>query len=220
MPAVPEGVDAEDREAVQFIRSRGPILAMVGKSLEGTWRESGMLLRFDGLESLRAAMSEGRPAEDPFRRAVDQIVNTASLHHLLRPHLVVGERSLSPGEKRAFQDMGFLPESVGGVGYAYYKGTYELKEVVDGVARVEMEAEVSLDPYPGMPPWPAAAAEFRNRLRLVRGTCRAWARVEPATGRLLEDEHLTELDLRISPEAGAAEVPLPTRKIRRLKLLR
>jgi len=211
---------AEDREAAAYQRSRGPILALVGKSVDGTWKESGLFVKFEGLDELRAAMAAGRPEGDPFRRAVDQIVNVASLHHLLRPHLVVGERSLAEGEERAFQDMGFLPESVGGIGYVYLKGVYRLKEAADGVARVEMEAAASLDPYPKMPPWPPAAAEFRNRLRLEKGTCRAWARIETATGRLLEDEHVTELDLRFLPPDGSAEVPIPAKQTRSLRLLK
>ena len=34
----------------------------------------------------------------------------------------------------------------------------DVLEVKDGVARVTMEAEVFLDPPPGMPPWPKAVA--------------------------------------------------------------
>lgn len=218
--AASPGVDESDKEAAAFLRSRGPVMALVGRAVEATWQESGLFVKFDGLEGLRAAMAEGRAADDPFRRAVDQIVNSQSLHSLLRPHLVVGERSMAPGAEKTFQDMGFAPESVGGAGFVYTRGTFTLKEVVDGVARVEIQAEASLDPYPGMPPWPPAAAALRNRLRLERGTCRGFARIETATGRLLEDEHVTELDLRFLPADGSAEVPIPAKQTRRLKLLK
>ena len=210
----------DDEEAKTFLRSRAPILALAGKGLEGSWRPSGLFVEFEGLEALRAAMTEGKPEGHPFHRAVEQIVSVPSLHHLLRPHLVVGETSLRAGEARPFQDVGFLPESVGGFGFVYYRGTYRLKGVEDGVARVELEAEAALDPLPGMPPWPAAAAELRNRLRLVRGTCRGFARIETATGRLLEDEHVTELDLHFTRPDGGGEVPIPSKATRRLRLLR
>ena len=149
-----------------------------------------------------------------------RIASTQVMHHLLRPHLVVGETSLQVGEPRHFQDMGFLPESVGVVGFMYVRGKYVLKSVADGVARVEMEAEVGLDPLPGMPPWPPAAAALRNRMRLGRGTCKGFARIETATGRLIEDEVVTELDLHLAAPDGKSEVPVPAKATRRLKLIR
>jgi hypothetical protein len=219
-PAPPAAADPADEEAARFHRGREPLLALVGKSIEATWEESGKYLRFGGLEGLREAMAGKRDAEDPFRAAVDQIASVLNMHDLLRPHLVVGERSLRPDDPRTFQDMGLLPETVGGPGLVYYRGTYRLKEVVEGVARVEMEADCSLDPYPQMPVWPPQAAEFRSRLRLERGTCRAWERIETATGRLLEDEHVTDLDLRWLPPDGSKEIPIPAKRTRRMKLLR
>lgn len=216
LDAPPDG----DSDAAAFLRSRAGILALAGKSLEATWHPSGKLLKFGGLEEMRAAMAAGRPADHPMHAEAARIGSDPVMHHLLRSHLAVGESSLKVGEPRHFQDMGYLPESVGLVAFMYYRGTFVLKSVEDGVARVEMEAEVGIDPLPGMPPWPAAIAEFRNRLRLVRGTCRGWARIEVATGRLLEDEHVTELDLHVTLPDGKGEVPIPAKAIRRLKLLK
>jgi hypothetical protein len=212
-------VDPADEEAARFRRGRDPLLALVGRSLAGTWRESGLFLGFDGLEGLRAAMAGVRPGDPEFGRAVEHIASVPSFHHLLRPHLVVGERSVPRDEPRAFQDMGFLPETVGASGFVYASGTYRLKEVAEGVARVEAEAACSLDPFPGMPPWPAASAPTRNRLRLERGTSRGWARIDTATGRLLEDEVVTELDLRWLPPGGGPEAPIPARQTRRFRLV-
>ena len=216
LDAPPDG----DPEAAAFLRSRAGILALAGKSLEATWHPSGKFLKFGGLEEMRAAMAAGRPADHPMHAEAARIASDQVMHHLLRSHLVVGEPSLKVGEPRHFQDMGYLPESVGLVAFMYYRGTFELKSVEEGVARVEMEAEVGIDPLPGMPAWPAAIAEFRNRLRLVRGTCRGWARIEVATGRLLEDEHVTELDLHVTLPDGKGEVPIPAKATRRLKLIR
>ena len=219
LPAPPEG----DAEAAAILRSRAPLLALVGKSIEGTWKPSGLFEKdvgFEGLEEMRAAMTAGRPADHPMHKAVEQIASVPSLHHLLRPHLVVGESSLEIGQPRKFQDMGFLPENVGGIGFFYAAGTYTLKSVEEGVARVELEAEAGIDPLPGMPPWPPALAELRNRLRLVRGTCRGFARIEVATGRLLEDEHVMELDLHFTRPDGKGEVPVPCKATRRLKLIK
>ena len=52
LPAPPEG----DAEAAAFLRSRAPLLAVVGKSIEGTWKPSGMFDKdagFKGLEEVR-----------------------------------------------------------------------------------------------------------------------------------------------------------------------
>ncbi len=134
---------------------------------------------------------------------------------------MVPERSTSTGDLRKFFDFRSLPESTGTGGRMYYEGTYGLAKVEEGIARMEMEAVVTLDPpSPDIPGWPEAMAPRRKFLHLKKGSCRAWERIRVDTGVVLESEHETTLDLAFVRPDGKGEVPIPTKVVQRAKLLR
>ena len=200
-----------------FDRGTAPLRALAGADFEVVREPTGMITRFDGLDALKERLTKGIDPADPLRGGIDRILSFGSLRYMLTPAIVVPAKRLQPGEEESFLDLRPLPDTVGLAGYLYYRGTYRIAEVKDGAARLEMKAEVTLDPPAGMPSWPAGTEKGRVRLRLAKGECRAWARIETASGRLLADEHATDLDLYFVRPDGKGEVPIPTKVVQGTK---
>ena len=218
-PPAEEGGAGEEATS-SFFRNTRPLRALAGSRIEVTQRPTGMIESFGATESLVRQLQEGLPPGDPLRAGIERILSFGSLRYMLTPQVIVPARPLGASEVLKFQDLRPLPETTMLAGMIYYRGTYRLASAAEGPARMEMEAEVSLDPYPGMPPWPPAIAANRERLRLARGTCRAHSLTDAASGVLEEDEHVTELDLVYLPPDGKGEVPLPTKVTQRTKRIR
>lgn len=210
----PEGEAAETPFAVRT----APLRLLAGSKVVLRRKPTGMVEAFEGVEALRERMLAGLPGGDPLRPAVERLLSFGSLRYMLTPNLLVPDAPLAVDDPGQFQDIRPLPETTGSPGLLYFRGTFRLKEVKDGVARMEIDASVSLDPAPGMPSWPPAMAPFRNRLRLGRGVCSGWARISLDGGLLLEDEHTTELDLFAVPPDGSTEIPIPTRVVQATRL--
>ena len=214
-PAAPgAGKAAERFEA--FVR---PLRHLAGSRVEVSQRPSGIIVKIDGVDALRDRLLAAIPEGDPTRPVAEKMSWGFWLTNLCRPAVTVPERPASTGVDSEFLDMRTLPETVGVQGFAYFRGKYRLAEVKDGVARLTMEGEASLDPAPRQQPWRPEWVPGRNRLRLQRGVCRGWARIRVEDGRLLEDEHVTDLDLRFVRPDGSGEVPIPQKVTQRTKLV-
>lgn len=215
----PAGKEPET-EAEKFALSTGPLRRVAGGQVEADVQFSGKILGFRGVEGLRKKVLESIPEGDPRRPLAEHFSWELWFAQRLAGALCVPSRSMKLGVDVRFLDMRTLPETAGTGGYLYYAGNCRLASVKEGVARLEMDAEVFLDPLKGMPPWPRGMAERRNYLRLGKGTCKAWARIETETGVLLEDEHVTDLDLFFLPPGGKPEMAIPQRITQRSKLVR
>ncbi len=212
----PSGAAAE----TPFARRTAPHRLLAGSKITMVQRPSGLVERVEGVESLRERMCRDLAPEDPVRGGIERLLGLGSLRYLVGPNILVPEHPASKGEERLFQDIRPLPETTGFPGLLYIRGKARFAGVEDGVARIEIEAEATLDPGPNMPPWPPAMAANRNRLRLQRGVCTGWARISVEKGVLLEDEHRTVLDLHFVKPDGTGEVPLPTTVTQSTKLLK
>jgi hypothetical protein len=209
-----------ETEVEKFEWMVGPLRQVAGCSVEMEQQFSGKILKFDGVEDLQKKVRESVPEGDPRRDTFDQFPWKLWLANLMAPAIGLPGRGMTVGADMKAGDMRTLPESTGTGGYMYYAQTYRLAKVEAGVARVEMDGEVFLDPLKGMPPWPKAIASRRNFLRLKSGTCKAWAKVQVETGILEEEEHVTDLDLHFVKPDGTGEVAIPTRITLRSKLVR
>jgi hypothetical protein len=216
--ARPEAGEAPGEES-PFRKGTRPLRSLVGCAIEVVQKPSGMIERVDGLDAAKERLEKGLAADDPRRQGIERVLSPGSLRFMLSPLMIVPEQRLGVGEEQHFQDIRPLPDTVGLPGFLYFRGTYRLVEVKDGVARLEMKADTSLDPSGTLPPWPPAAAAGRNRLRLERGACKAWSRITVETGRLEEDEHVTDLDLFYVKPDGSGEIPMPTKVTQRTKRL-
>ena len=203
-----------------FLRHAAPFRRMVGASAEIVQFPSGKVDRIDGIDAFRKHMTEGLAADAPLRKVVEQLPWAFWIASMVSPAIGVPDRGMSVGQEIQFQDMRILPETVQVPGFLYYRGSARFAEAKDGIARFEMQGEVSLDPPSGMPPWPPAFAPGRPRLRLQRGSCKASARIAVETGCLEEDEHVTDLDLQFVKPDGTGGIPVPTKITMRTKLVR
>jgi hypothetical protein len=217
----PKGpVKKPETEAEMYLYRAMPMRYLAGGRVEVDVKPSGRILRVVGGDDLRKAVLDHLGADDPRRAVAEKVPWESLITNLLRPALLVPERGAAVGDSGKFYDMRTLPESTGTGGFMYYAGTWRFAKVENGIARMETEAEVSLDPpSPDVQPWPRAMAERRKFLRLQKGTCRAWARIRVDTGVVEEEEHLTELDLHFVRPDGKGEVPIPTKVIQRSKLV-
>ena len=213
-------VKEPETEAEKFAWAIGPLRQVAGCSIEVDQQFTGKILRFDGVEALQKKVLDSVPEGDARRPTLERMPWTLWLANLLAPAIGVPGRGMTLGADLKFADMRTLPETTGTGGYMYYAGNYRLAKVEAGVARLEMEADVFLDPLKGMPPWPKAMAPRRNFLRLQKGACKGWARIDVETGVLEEDEHVTELDLYFVKPDGKGEVAIPTKVTLRSKLVR
>lgn len=221
IPEVPLPAGKEpETEAEKFALVTAPLRRVAGSRVEADQQFNGKILRFGGIEELRMRVLESVPEGDPRRARTEQTSWELWLAQRLACAVGVPSRSMKPGVDVHFLDMRTLPDTTGTGGYLYYAGNCRLAGVVDGVARLEMDAEVFLDPLKGMPPWPRGMAERRNFLRLRKGLCKAWAKVEVETGLLLEDEHVTDLDLVFLRPGGKGEMAIPQKVTQRSKLVR
>jgi hypothetical protein len=213
-PSGPPGRDAPEEE--KFAWTTAPLRALAGESVEVEQKLSGRVIEIQGFPEFRKKAAAAFPEGDGRRAMIEGYPWEGWLAGILSPAVVVPERGMVAGEPpQRFLDLRPLPELAGTPGFIYYAGTYEVTSVADGVATVSMKAEALLDPpSPQMPPWPANGK--RDLLRLVKGTATGWVRIRLADGALLEDEHVTDLDLRyVKPEG--TEVPTPLRTLRRTR---
>ncbi len=201
-----------------FSRRTRPYRLLAGSRITMVQRPSGLVESVEGVEAVRTRMCEGVAEADPLRAEIERLLGLGSLRYMIGPNVLSFEKPVPAGEAHAFQDIRPLPVTTGVPGLMYYRGEVKLAEVKDGVARIEVTAEVSLDPGANMPPWPPAMAPFRNQLRLQRGVCRGFARISVEKGTLLEDEHRTELDLFFVKPDGTGETPIPTTVTQSTKL--
>ncbi len=217
-PKVPEKKPETDAE--MFAYMAGPLRYLPTGRIEVDVKPSGKVVRVVGGEDLRKSVLDHLAPDDPRRPIAEKYSWEALVVNLLRPAVCVPERGASVGESTRFLDMRSLPESTGTGGILYYSGTCRLAKVEGGLARMEMESEVLLDPpSPDLPPWPRAMAERRKYLRLKKGTCRAWASIRIDTGAMEEDDHVTDLDLYFLKPDGKGEVAIPTKVIQRSVLV-
>lgn len=203
-----------------FQRRSSALRALVGRSFEIVQLPSGMIERFDGLDRLKETLLKEGPDEPYYKRGVEGSLHTAYLVDTFRPGIVMPDAGMSLGDTLHFQDYNLLPEPITGLpGLLYLKGTYKLAGVEEGIARVEMEGDASLDPYGSMHPWPEQMRAGRKRLHLVKGSVKAWVKVRAETGVLEEAERVTDLDLYFVKPDGSGEIPIPlkvTQKVQRI----
>jgi len=206
--------------ATPFAQRTAPFRRLAGATVTVRQRPTGMVEGFEGVEALRERMLEGVAEEDPLRSGIERLVSPGSLRYILGPNLLLPGRRMATGETMEIQDIRPMPETAATPGLLYLRGKFRLAEVKDGKARVEVEGEVSLDPFPKMPPWPPAYAPYRSRLRLERGVFKGWARVAVDKGILEEDEHRTELSLFFVKPDGSGEVPISQTVTQATRLVR
>jgi hypothetical protein len=207
------------KEAGMLARALAPLHHLAGGAVEPTQFPSGLIERFEGVDALKAKLLKDGPDDPLYKRGCEGIAHHVFLDNLLKPAIVMPQEGFSKGVVLQFQDLRLLPVTAGVPGYLYAKGTYHLAEAKDGLARVEMSGDCSLDPFERMPPWPKSAQAGRARLRLQKGTCKAWATVRVETGVLEESEHVTDLDLVFLRPDGKGEIPIPvkvTLKVKRI----
>lgn len=206
-----------ETEAEKFEWAVSPMRFAAGGVVDMEQQFTGKIVQFGGVEDLQKRIRDALPEGDRRREVVDQFPWKFWLANLLAPAIGLPEGGMTPGADMKSWDMRTLPETTGTRGFMYYAQTYRLAKVEAGLARVEMEAEVSLDPPKGMPPWPKDVAARRAFLRLKSGACRAWAMVRVETGVLEEEEHVTDLDLHFVKPDGSGEIPIPTKVTLRTK---
>jgi hypothetical protein len=208
-------------EEEKFAYFLAPMRWLAGARVEVDVKESGKVLRVRGADEIRKGISGHYPEGDARRNVADKMPWEFWCANLMVPGVLVAARGMSAGKDLKFLDIRTLPETTGTGGIMYYAGTFRVAKVEAGVARLEMEGKVTLDPpSPDMPPWPAALASRRHLLRLNAGTCRAWAKIRVETGLLEEDEHVTDLDLHFVKPDGTGEVPIPTKVTQKSKLVK
>ena len=226
LPGDPQAFDTDEpippgEAAGKAIARRSiPFRRMAGSTITIHQQPSGVIEKFEGLEALHARVMEGVAEDAPERHVYEGLTTPGWMQNLLAPDLRVPTTRVIVGESQAVLETRMLPENVGMPGILYYRGDYRLTSVKEGEARVDFSGEVSLDPFPGMPPWPAVFAAKRKLLRLDRGVFHAWARIGIGKGVLEEDEHVTELDLVFLGKDGKGETPLPTKVTRSTRLIR
>jgi hypothetical protein len=218
LPPPPE--KTPETEAEKFAWSVGPLRHVAGSRVEADQAFTGRILEFGGVDDLRKKVLAALPEGDARREFMERMPWEMWLANLLAPAIGVPARGMKVGAEVPIADMRTLPETTGTGGFLYYTGTCRLVKVEEGLARLEMESKVHLDPQGSMPPWPPAMAERRKFLRLKEGVARAWATVRVETGALEEEEHVTELDLHFLKPGGKGEVPIPTKITLRSKLVR
>lgn len=204
-------------EAEKFEWAVSPMRFAAGGLVDMDQQFTGKIIGFGEVEGLQKRIRDALPAGDKRREVVDQFPWKFWLANLLSPAIGLPANGMDVGADTKSFDMRTLPETTGTRGFMYYAQTCRLAKVEAGVARVEMEAAVSLDPPKGMPSWPKDVAARRNFLRLKSGACKAWARVVVETGVLEEEEHVTDLDLHFVKPDGSGEVPIPTKVTLRTK---
>ncbi len=190
---------------------------MVGGEVYPRMQPSGHCSRLDGLDRLQERMFEGLPADSPLRGRFAAYSDEPNLRSQFEALLLVPAHPVAAGETWPYKRIGPLPQTLALPGFLYYVGTSRVAEVKDGVARVDMEGEVSLDPPEGAPR-PArsqALDQTRAMLRLGKGTCRGFAKIRLEDGRLEDSELVTDLDLYWVKLGGAGEVPIGSHVVQR-----
>ena len=211
-PVKPPETDAE-----KFEWRVGPLRLVAGARIDMEQQFTGKILAFSGVEEMGKKVHDALPEGDQRREVLAQFPWKLWLANLMAPAIGLPARGMAIGADQKAWDMRTLPETTGTGGYMYYALTYRLAKVEAGVARLELEADISLDPPKGMSPWPTSLASRRPFLRLKSGACKAWARVVVETGVLEEEEHVTDLDLHFIKPDGSGEVPIPTKVTLRTK---
>jgi hypothetical protein len=209
---------APETEAEKFAYFLSPLRFLAGAKVDLEQMNTGQVVRPSGVDEVKKRILAALPEGDARRGMAEGFPWGTWFLGVLRPALCVPRNGAKEGEKVKFVDQRTLPETVGTGGFMYYAGTSWLGKVENGKARMEMEAEVFLDPVgPSLQPWPRELAPRRRFLRLQKGTCRAWARIDVETGVLEEDEHVTDLDLHFLPPGDKPEVAIPTKVTLRSK---
>jgi hypothetical protein len=219
-PSALETVAVPSTQEEKLAHRVAPFRHVIGGVASVEVKKTRLVFGVTRAEELGKRVLDKLPPGDDRREAYEQYAWQNWVANLLKPAIVVQAEGMTVGKDIHFQDMRTLPETALTGGYMYYVGTCRLAKVEAGIARLELEAEVFLDPPKGMPPWPRGVAERRNFLRLSKGVCRAWAKVEVETGILLEDEHVTDLDLTFIKPDGKGEVAIPQKVTLRSKLVR
>ncbi len=191
---------------------------LVGTELDVWSGPTGEIESFDRLESSRERAAEGLPPDSPERAFLQGFLQPASLRLLLGTPVRLPGGPVTAAQPWPYMEVRLLPaESAGLPAVLYCMGTGRLASVTEGVARIEVAGDVVLDPPEGAPGIPEPLLPFRNLLRLTKGTFQGFARVETASGRLLDGEHVMELDLVFSPPGDPKDVAFSHRIVARVR---